>query len=167
MHSLLLSSSQSGAGQIAALLAVMAVYMVPIIIGCVCLLIGYIYMVIVNWIIFKKAGVEGWKAIIPYYNLFILFDLCFNKKTRNICFIVIIAAPLVSSALVWIPFIGQLLPVIAIAPVYLLNFAIPKVFGGDTVMCVLDIFFSVIIRSIVAFGPSEYDPSQKITLFAD
>ena len=171
MNNLLLSSSNSvpvsSFGSVAAMLAVLAVYTVPIIISLVIALIGYVYMVIVNWRIFTKAGVEGWKAIIPYYNLFILFDLCFNKKTRNIFFIVMIAGPLLSSIIVWIPVIGQIFPVVAVAPIYILNFALPKVFGGDTTMCVLDIFFTVIIRSILAFGHSEYDPSQKITIFAD
>lgn len=34
-------------------------------------LIIYIIMVIGMWKIFEKAGEEGWKAIIPFYNLYI------------------------------------------------------------------------------------------------
>lgn len=32
------------------------------------------------WKIFTKAGEKGWKSIIPFYNLYIMFKICGNKN---------------------------------------------------------------------------------------
>lgn len=34
-------------------------------------LIIYIIIAICMWKIFEKAGLEGWKAIIPFYNIYV------------------------------------------------------------------------------------------------
>lgn len=33
-----------------------------------------------NWFVFKKMGMPGWKSIIPYYNIYQLFDKVWEKK---------------------------------------------------------------------------------------
>lgn len=37
--------------------------------------ICYIILVIGLWKVFEKAGEEGWKALIPFYNFYILFKI--------------------------------------------------------------------------------------------
>lgn len=169
MNYLLLSSSNSGSfGEIALLLGLLAAYTVPFIIIFSILLIMAIYTLILNWKLFNKAGLEGWKAIVPYYNVFLLLDIAMNKKTRNVCFIVFIVATVASPILMWIPIVGWILmPLSICAPIYIMNFALPKVFGKDTTMCVLNIFFPLVILAILAFGSSTYDESQKLVLFQD
>jgi hypothetical protein len=39
------------------------------------LLVFYVLYVAGTWKMFEKAGEEGWKAIIPFYNLYIYFRL--------------------------------------------------------------------------------------------
>ena len=38
-----------------------------------CALIG-------SWFVFKKMGFPGWKGIIPFYNMYVLFDEVWEKK---------------------------------------------------------------------------------------
>lgn len=38
-----------------------------------CALIG-------SWFTYKKMGLPGWKGIIPYYNMYVLFDTVWEKK---------------------------------------------------------------------------------------
>ena len=40
----------------------------------------YILIIIANWKIFEKAGEPGWKAIIPIYNIYIMFKIV-NMKS--------------------------------------------------------------------------------------
>ena len=42
-------------------------------------LIMLVLMVIAYWKMFEKAGVEGWKSLIPLYNLYILFQLAWGN----------------------------------------------------------------------------------------
>ena len=38
-------------------------------------LIFYVLLVIAGWKIFEKAGEKGWKAIVPIYNVYIMFKI--------------------------------------------------------------------------------------------
>ena len=40
------------------------------------LVIIYILPVIASWCLFKKAEIPGWKALIPIYNLCLIFNMC-------------------------------------------------------------------------------------------
>jgi len=55
-------------GGIAALFAIFAALMVPII-------IVSIVMIIAHWKIYEKAGKPGWAAIIPIYNVIVLLEI--------------------------------------------------------------------------------------------
>jgi len=35
----------------------------------------FVFMVICNWKVFKKAGKEGWESIVPIYNFVVLFEI--------------------------------------------------------------------------------------------
>jgi hypothetical protein len=39
----------------------------------------YILRVIADWKIFKKAGVEGWKSIVPFYNIYVEYQLTWKS----------------------------------------------------------------------------------------
>lgn len=45
----------------------------------VCILIG-ILTLIAYWRIFTKAGVAGWKAIIPYYSGYVMFKIAWKTS---------------------------------------------------------------------------------------
>ena len=37
-----------------------------------------------NWFIFKKAGQEGWKALIPYYNSWVLSEFTMGDTLHRV-----------------------------------------------------------------------------------
>lgn len=51
------------------------------------ILIWYVLQAIAYWRIFTKAGEAGWKAIIPFYNSYIQYKLCWETKYFWIAFI--------------------------------------------------------------------------------
>ena len=48
----------------------------------------FVLLIATLWRIFTKAGVEGWKAIIPIYNIFILAKIARNERFAWIMLIV-------------------------------------------------------------------------------
>ena len=51
--------------------------------------------IVAMWKVFVKAGEKGWKSLVPFYNLYILFKICWNSKY----FWIYLAATVASSAL--------------------------------------------------------------------
>ena len=41
----------------------------------------YVLLVVAQWKMFTKAGVEGWKSIIPIYNTYMLFKIVWNTQS--------------------------------------------------------------------------------------
>ena len=50
-----------------------------------------IFLIVCQWIIYKKAGKNGWESIIPVYNLIVLFDIVGLPKWYIVLLIVPIA----------------------------------------------------------------------------
>lgn len=38
-----------------------------------------VLLIIADWKIFEKADIKGWKSIIPFYNAYLLFKLCWGN----------------------------------------------------------------------------------------
>lgn len=55
-----------------------AVSIVPTIIS----LVLCVFVLVCMWIIFRKAGKPGWAAIVPFYNLYVLFDITWGSGMR-------------------------------------------------------------------------------------
>ncbi|WP_156021834.1 DUF5684 domain-containing protein [Streptococcus ruminantium] len=53
-----------------------------------------ILVTISNYILFKKAGYAGWKALIPIYNLYIQQCIAFGYEKRWFILFLLIAGPL-------------------------------------------------------------------------
>lgn len=45
-------------------------------------LILCVFVLVCMWIIFRKAGKPGWAAIVPFYNLYVLFDITWGSGMR-------------------------------------------------------------------------------------
>lgn len=84
--------------------------------------------------IFSKAGVEPWKAIIPIYNIIIIFQLVGMKP-----WLVVLA---------FIPCVNFAFFIIGI----MATMKLVKCFGGSTGMAVAAIFFGPIVLAIIAFS---------------
>lgn len=61
--------------------------------------IAYILLVIAWWRIFAKAGEKGWKALIPIYNIYIVFKIFWETKIFWIIFAIALVAGVLGGAL--------------------------------------------------------------------
>ncbi len=103
----------------------------------------FVLMIVSYWKIFQKAGKQGWEAIVPIYNLIVLFQI---TKTP-LWMIVLLFIPIVNLVAFFIVWI-----------IVALNLA--KVFGKDTVYAILIMFFPYIMYPVLAFGPDQYVGDQ-------
>lgn len=60
--------------------------------GALLILIGIAISIVPMWIIFEKAGQRGWKALIPFYNVYTLFKICWKTTYFWIYLILMIAS---------------------------------------------------------------------------
>lgn len=61
--------------------------------------ICWILAVVGKWKVFEKAGIAGWKALIPIYNDYILFDLMLGNGWYIFFVLIPFVGPMISSAL--------------------------------------------------------------------
>lgn len=87
------------------------------------------------WKIFVKAGIEGWKSLIPFYNCYCLSELTFNKG--------------------WL-FILLLISPINIVFMLVMSYKLAKRFGKSTIFAICSIIFPYITMQIIAFDDSKY-----------
>lgn len=112
----------------AAMGGVVVVYYILIIALCALTIIG-------QWKIFSKAGVGGWKAIVPGLNLWTLFQIVYGSGARMF--------------MIFIPVFGEIYT-------YMTLFRLAKVFGKNGGFGVGMIFLTPIFEIILGFDKSEY-----------
>ena len=109
-------------------------------------LIAAVIMIVANWKIFTKAGREGWKAIIPIYNTWVLFEIAGMNGAMSL--------------LLFVPVANVVMSIICY-----LNLA--KVFGKDTGFAVGLILLNPIFMLILAFGKDKYLGERYATILAE
>ncbi|HET6712502.1 MAG TPA: DUF5684 domain-containing protein [Actinomycetota bacterium] len=87
------------------------------------------------WIVYTKAGEEGWKALIPIYNVWVLLKIVGRPGWWLILFLI----PLVNFV-IWI----------------IVSIDLAKSFGKGTGFALGLIFFAPIFYMILAFGDATY-----------
>lgn len=92
-------------------------------------------MIVAMWRIFAKAGEAGWKAIVPFYNTYILYKITWG----NGLFFLLLLIPCVN-------FVIQIITSVKLA----------KVFGKGIGFTLGLIFLGPIFQLILAFDSSEY-----------
>ena len=107
------------------------VWIISIIIG--------ILTIVSMWKIFKKAGKNGWEAIIPIYNIIVLLEI--------------------SKIPVW-QIIFYFIPFANIYIMFKQYIELAKKFGKSTGFGVLTVFFPIICLPILAFGSAKYEENQ-------
>ena len=112
------------------------IFMILVIIACVVL------TYVAQWKIFKKAGKEGWKAIIPIYNTYTLLQIL--NMEPMLCF------------LTFVPFASFMLGIVV-------SVKLAKSFGKDTGFAIGLILLPFIFQMILGFGDAKYKqlPSSK------
>ena len=98
-------------------------------------LVVLVALIIAMWKIFEKAGEAGWKSLIPFYNLYILFQLAWGNGLL---------------------FLLMLIPCVNIVVGLILDWKICKAYGQGVGMFILMLFFPNIAWLILGFGSAQY-----------
>ena len=101
-----------------------------------------IFGIIVMWKLFDKAGKPGWAAIVPFYNLYVYFEITWGNGWL---FLLIFLAI--------IPIVGSI-AVLVIMIITMVKLA--KAFGKSGGFAVGLVFLTLIFEAILAFGDSKY-----------
>jgi hypothetical protein len=117
-------------GAIGGLMAFLAAYFVF-------LLAIAVFMVVIMWVLYKKAGRNGWEAIVPIYNGWVYCEVAGRPGWWVFLFLLAI-----------IPVVGPLLA-LAVHVVLAIDFA--KSFGKEPVWAVLLVLLPVVGYAILAF----------------
>lgn len=94
-----------------------------------------IVLIAAMWKIFEKAGQEGWKAIIPIYNMYILYEISWGK---GIYFLLLL-----------IPFVNFFVGIITI-------YKLGQNFGKSTGFIVGMILLPIVFMPMLGFGDARY-----------
>lgn len=113
---------------IATSMAVVSVIMI------ITLIIGVI-TIIANWKVFTKAGKPGWTSLIPFYNMYQLFEVAGMNG--------------------WM-FLLLLIPFVNFIIIIMLNINLAKAFGKDTGFAIGLILLNPIFMLILAFSDATY-----------
>lgn len=94
-----------------------------------------VVMLIAYWKLFTKAGLEGWKSLIPIYNFYCIFRLVYGNGWK---------------------FLLLLIPFVNLVYVFVLPYKFAKCYDASTAIAVLNIFLPIVALCILAFGDSRY-----------
>lgn len=122
---------------------VLAFYLTFIVAVAIAGFIIFIVSAIADYKLFNKAGIAGWKAFVPFYNMYLLCQIIFGQN-KGWYFIFLYISP--------------------ISTIFgcILEYKLGRAYGKDTGFCVLSIFFTPITRLILGFGEAEYAGPQEL-----
>ncbi len=126
-------------------------------------LIYYLLYVIGTWKIFTKAGVAGWKSIIPLYNVYNVYKICWKTSFFWIWFIAFIVFLVASSitgsnAASGISYIALIVVMILRL---IQKYKLAKAFGYGIGMTLGLLFLPEIFLLILGFGSATYQKPQE------
>lgn len=102
--------------------------------------IGYILILAIGLFImykvFEKAGIEGWKALIPFYNVYLLYELTWGKGLYALLL---------------------LIPIVNIIVSFMTAIKLAKAFGKGTGFGIGLFFIPLVFKGIIAFGDAKYE----------
>ena len=107
-------------------------YVITILFALLC----WIIIFVAGWKMLVKAGEAGWKILIPFYNIWVAYELCINSNV------------------LW--FILTLIPGPSAVAYFVMCLAFAKAFGKGAGFGILIAFFPFVGLPILAFGPAEY-----------
>lgn len=117
------------------------------------LLAVYIVQIVAFWKLFEKAGIPGWKSIIPVYNTWLLFEMAGKPGWWSLLFIG-----------VGIPGLNFIIGPVAFVLYILAALELGKAFKKDTTWTVLFlIIFNFVGLLILGFGPDKYTKPAAAT----
>ena len=123
-------------------------------------IVWYIILVVANWKIFTKAGEAGWKSIVPFLNLFVLFKISW----KTLMFWIMFGATFLGSVLTsfagedggFLAILGAILTLAACVLLIINTHKLSKSFGHGIGFTLGLLLLSPIFTIILGFGKSEY-----------
>lgn len=117
-----------------------------------------IFSIVCQWKIFKKAGQPGWAALIPFYNIYVLFKIAWNTNMFWIYLGVVIGADILGNIIpggfgAFVLFVGYI-AVFVLA--VMMHIKLTKAFGHGGAFAVGLVLLHVVFMAILAFGNSTY-----------
>ena len=117
--------------------------------------IAVILIMVANWMIFTKAGRPGWQSLIPVYNVYAQYKICWKGWIGVVS--------LILGTTVGVLAIAGVEPVFLAAPVAVLFaiqlvfcYKLAKAFGKGIIMGLVLMFTAGLGRMILGFGRSVY-----------
>lgn len=126
------------------------------------LIIWYILLAVGGWKMFEKAGEAGWKALIPIYNYYVLFRICWTTRMFWVWILVSFAAGLLgamSSNTMMVSFSNALSFVSAIM-LCVLYYNLSAAYGHGIGYFIGLVFLTNVFILILGFGSSRYVGSR-------
>ena len=102
----------------------------------------YVLIIVAQWKIFTKAGQEGWKALIPIYNVVVLYKIIGLSPWLLLLYLLSV-----------VPVVGW---IISIALSIVSTVKLAKAFNQSTAFIFGLLFISPIFQMILGFGKAEY-----------
>lgn len=122
-------------------------------------LVWFILQIIADWKIFSKAGVAGWKSIIPIVNTFVEYDICWSGIYGLLFLITSFLFNFMSvgaDAPVWKTVISCICGVVALILHIVQSFKLSKAFNHGIGLGLVLFFLGPIGRLVLGFGGSQY-----------
>lgn len=117
------------------------------------LIVLIVLMLVCNWKIYKKMGEPGWKALVPFYNAWVLYEKVWENGAISLAVII----PSILSSSSENALFASALSLTASIIGAITNWKLYKRFGKSDEFCVLGLFFPVITHAICAFDDSVFD----------
>ncbi len=130
-----------------------------IIVAAIIVIAWLIFYVIGLWKLFQKAGKNGWEAIIPYYNNWVLVEIA---GLQWWWFLIAIASSIISiMKLDSLSFLGTIASVLANINI---AYNLSKKFGKSTGWIVLTVFFGFITIPLLGYSKNDvWNNDVKVT----
>lgn len=140
------SDISAGSAAAVAILALVPLLIVLIIVSITISILPFCF-------IFKKAGIPAWKAIIPFYNTYLLYQIAWNTDIFWISLTLFIVG--------FVPFLGFFASIANFVFSIILYVYLAKVFKKGGGFAVGLVFLPLIFSYILAFDKSKYHPKLK------
>ena len=116
----------------------------------------YVLLIIGWWKIFTKAGEAGWKSLIPFYNIYTIFKICWETKYFWFTLLISVLSGVLSAIPAVGGFLGAICSIALIVLYVMQNYKLAKAFGHGGGYTVGLIFLPNIFVLILGFGSSAY-----------
>lgn len=111
------------------------------------------------WRIFEKAGENGWKCLIPFYNQYTMYKMFWKTKYFWIVLVLSIANVFFNGLALTIPALSTVVSIISLVAfvfAVFLNYRISASFGHGIGYCIGLLLLPFIFTLILGFNQDEY-----------